>query len=133
MLISAITDGRGNGSTVCERYEEGKYLLVYETDTNEIIKTYSAYEKDPLLFAKKTVEHDCEAIVCGIMQKEEFETVANVGITRYNGSGLAALIAVRAAVDNTLPVITDFEGGTGCGEHDHEECSCGLHEEDEED
>ena len=124
MLISLITNGRGNGSVVCERYEEGKYLLVYDTDTGRIIKTYSAYEKDPLLFAKKTVEHDCEAIVCGVMQKPEFETVANVGITRYNGSGLQALIALQAAVENTLPLFTDFEGGTGCDEHDHTECSC---------
>ena len=98
MRISVITNGRSNGSVVCERYEEGKFLLIYETDNNTILKVYPAYEKDPLFFAKKTVAHDCEALVCGIMQKPEFEMIAEAGITRYNGSGLGALIALRAAV-----------------------------------
>jgi len=124
MHISMITDGRGNGSVVCERYEEGKFLLIYESDTNKIEKVYATNPSDPLFFAKKTISHMCEAIVTGIMQEPEFELVAAEGITRYNGSGLNALIALRAAVDNTLPIITDFEGGTGCKEYDHEECHC---------
>ena len=128
MRISVITNGRSNGSVVCERYEEGKFLLIYETDNNTILKVYPAYEKDPLFFAKKTVAHDCEAIVCGIMQKPEFEMIAEAGITRYNGSGLGALIALRAAVANELPLFTDFEGGTGCSEYTHEECGCSEEE-----
>ena len=124
MHISLVTDGRGNGSVVCERYEEGKFLLIYESDTNKIEKVYAANPKDPLLFAKKTAAHMCEAIVCGIMQEPEFELIAAEGITRYNGSGLNALIALRAAVDNTLPLFTDFEGGTGCKDYDHTDCHC---------
>ena len=124
MRISIVTNGRGNGSVVCERYEEGKFLLVYESDTNIIEKVFAANPADPLHFAKKTVDLGCEAIVTGIMQEPEFERVASEGITRYNGSGLNALIALRAAVDNTLPLFTDYEGGTGCKEYDHSECSC---------
>ena len=124
MLISIVADGRGNGAVVCERYEEGKFLLIYESDTNKIMKIYPENAGDPLLFAKKTVLHMCEAIVTGIMREPEFELVASEGITRYNGSGLNALIALRAAVDNTLPLFMTYDGGSRCDEYEHEECRC---------
>ena len=134
MLISIVADGRGNGAIVSERYEEGKYLLIYESDTRKIVKVYPANPADPLFFAKKTVSHLCEAIVTGVMQEPEFELVASEGITRYNGSGLNALIALCAAVDNVLPLFVTFEGGTRCDEYEHTECSCeenGLHDRKE--
>ncbi len=131
MLIAAVTGSDDLQSVIPERFEEGKYLLIVESDDNSIHAKYPAEEGRPSFFAEKIVEHNVECVVCGLMQKEAFEPVAAASITRFNGSGLPAAEAVHASVYNMLPYITDFEGGTGCPsneEHSEENCLHHHHE-----
>ncbi len=82
-----------------------------------------------------TEKWDCEALLSGVfLDRDAFIAIADYGVTRYNGAGLDVEQAFTAFLDNTLPLITDYEGGSGCGDHDDSilECSggCGCDEEE---
>ena len=81
-------------------------------------------------FAMEIAASGWEAVVCGPhIGKACFEPIADACVTRYNGAGLPVGDAALAADRGRLPLIPDFEGGTGCGsgtgecgdcDHDHE-------------
>ena len=130
MLIAAVTDSGDLMSRIPERFEEGKYLLIVETDDGSVAAAYAAKEIPVMRFPEKIIEHNVEAVVSGVMTADVFEPVAAASITRFNGAGLTAQEAVHAAVYNMLPYITDHEGGTGCPSHgDHSEENCLHHHE----
>lgn len=131
MLIAVAANGANSNATVPENYEESSHLLIVETDKNAIITVYTRKDEEGLYFANKTIQHDCEAIACGQMQKEGFEKIAAASVTRYYASGLPVLEAARGALDNVLPLIVDYEGGTGCDESGHSEgreANCAQHQ-----
>ena len=132
MLIAVATNGSNPGAVVPETFEESTNLLIVETDTDSVLTVYNSHSDDGnLYFAKKTILHDCEAIVCGKMQMAGFEELASNSVTRYYGSGLPAVEAAKAAEQNILPLITDYEGGTGCGSHEVNMCEEHLKEIDD--
>lgn len=122
MLIAVAANGREANAVIPETFEESSDLLIIETDVPKIVAFYKSRDAENLFFAKQTALHDCEAIVCGRMQKPGFEAVASRSITRYYGSGLVPVEAARAAEANMLPFITDFVGGKGCGSHEINRC-----------
>ena len=132
MLIAVATKGSNSGAVVPDTFEESTNLLIVETDTDSVITVYNSRGDDGnLYFAKKTVLHDCEAIVCGKIQKDGFEELASNSVTRYYGSSLPAVEAAKAAEENVLPLITDYEGGTGCGSHEVNMCEEHLRDIDD--
>ena len=122
MLIAVAANGREAAALVSESYEESRSLLIIETDSDTIEAAYDAQDADGLFFAERTLAHDCEAVVCGTMEKPGFEAIAANSITRYYGAGLPALEAAHAAEDNHLPLTTDHIGGSGCGSHERDRC-----------
>ena len=122
MLIAVASNGREANAVIPETFEESTDLLIVETDTPAVVAFYKSRDKENLFFAKQTALHDCEAIVCGKMQKPGFEAIAEKSITRYYGAGLVPIEAAQAAEANMLPFITDFEGGKGCGSHEKNQC-----------
>lgn len=122
MRIAVAANGKDLKAIIPDRYEESQYLVIVETDDFSIVDTFERQDEDGVFFAEKTVEYDCEAIVCGIMQMIGHDLVAENCVTRYNGSGCNVEDGARGALKNTLPYITDYEGGTGCGSQDGGEC-----------
>ena len=66
-------------------FKESPFLMIIDADKNEIFHIYGKQDPDNLVFAKKVVEHDCEAVICGPIEKEPFEILAGAGVTRYLG------------------------------------------------
>lgn len=128
MLIAAAVDDRALTVVIPEKFEDSTKLYIVETDLDKVLHIYERCDEDGVFFARMAVRHDCEAIVCGKMQRAAFEVIAENSITRYYGSGLEPLEAAKAAEWNLLPFITDYEGGTGCGSHEVNRCEEHLRE-----
>ncbi len=130
MHIAVVADGPGLDAVVSPAFEAGSWLIVVDTDNDAIVATMEKSDAEGLGFAQAAVDTDCEAVVCGVIEEKAFILLADACITRYDGAGLPARAAVQGAVDNTLPYLRDYEGGSGCEEHGHEEhdsCDgCGL-------
>jgi predicted Fe-Mo cluster-binding NifX family protein len=129
MKVAVTSDKNNMKGKVPKRYNEANYLLIIETDTGEIIQTYERnhFANADILFGQKTVEWDCEAIICGEIEREPFAVLAEEGsVTRYNGTGCTIEEALKRMETYQLQCITDHIGGTGCPSHHHEktECSC---------
>lgn len=124
MNLGIVTDRRTDDAVVSETFEGGNYLIIVDADRMAALNV-SRNEGGGQNFPAVLLEYDCEAVVCGTIQKPAFEAVAGRDITRYDGAGLPLGDAVELAVLNRLPLIVDFEGGTGCADLPHDECSCG--------
>jgi predicted Fe-Mo cluster-binding NifX family protein len=124
MLIAVMSDKPDLTGTVPDRFETSPALLFIETDGDALKRAVSG--KAAADYAKLIAESFCEAVVCGChIGKDCFEPIADAGVTRYDGAGLSVLVAARAAERGTLPLIPDYEGGTGCGSgtgecHEHD-------------
>ena len=114
MLIAVMSDRADLQGTVPDRFETSPALLFIETDTDAVTRAETG--GDAQSYAKMIAESFCEAVVCGVhIGKDCFEPIADAGVTRYEGGGLGILAAAHGAERGTLPLIPDYEGGTGCG------------------
>ena len=105
MLSAAAAQGRELSARIADNYDESSHLLVVETDSMEIIE---AFEKTDVLgqsYLAPLEKHWCEAIVCGRIPREIFASIADLGISRYNGAGLSAEEGIKGAEDNSLPMM----------------------------
>lgn len=113
MKIAVMAERPDVNAFVPVCYEESDTMIIFDTETwqpDEIITG-----RDTARYYDALIRNDCEALVCGhSITKESFEPIAAASITRYCGEGYPALLAVRKAVENSLGLIVDFEGGTGC-------------------
>ena len=70
--------------------------------------------------AQKVLDHDCEAVITGLIRSVAFELLAGAGVTRFLGTkydGAMALVFMHA---NKLELIRDADGGNNCGgSHQH--------------
>ena len=122
MLIAVACDA--NKAKISERYDEAEYIIVYETEDESIVREYKRTSFPAHYLAREFDYMFVECIVCGIMREEEFEPIASKQITRYDGSGLDIVEAIHAAEMNYLPLITDYENGTGCNDSLEAERMC---------
>ena len=124
MLIAVAVAEPEEQPSVPETFEESRRLYITETEGNVTIAVYRDPGEDGILFAEKTIEHNCEAISCGrFLTAPAFNRLADACITRYYAAGLCLWEAAGAADRGELPLITDYEGGTGCGNHDRDRCA----------
>ena len=127
--------------TVTDRLIEASALAVIDADVMKIVEIIfkeSEAERD-IYFAKETLRFDCEAIICGRIDKEAFDILADEGVSRYLGTGYDALEAVCMMQKRKLALIRDYDGGVGCAGHalwhsikEYEGCSCSHHDHQEE-
>ena len=107
-------------------FKDSPFLMIIDADKHQIFHIYGKQDPDNLVFARKVVEHDCEAVICGPMEKEAFEIVAGAGVTRYLGSGHTVQHAYSYMNRYKLELIRDYIGGPGPFGHSHSgACECG--------
>lgn len=121
MKIAVTCENMEINGLVPKTFRDSEFLMIIDADKNQIFKIYGKQDPDNMVFAKKVLEHDCEAIICGPMEKEPFELLADAGVTRYNGSGRKVQKAYDYMVRYQLPWIDEYIGGPGKGGHSHSE------------
>ncbi len=131
MYFAAMTDEPGLSGTISETFAAARYLLILDTDKGTVVTTYPRGGADDCALARRIVQHDCEAVLCGPIEEAPFTIIADEGcVTRYLAAGQRTGAALADALGYRLNMIPDFIGGTGChsGEgnceehhHDHGE------------
>ncbi|MCI7262462.1 MAG: NifB/NifX family molybdenum-iron cluster-binding protein [Otoolea sp.] len=131
MKIAIAADTQEIDGLVPATFKESPFLMIIDADKHEIFHIYGKQDPENLVFAKKIVEHDCEAVICGPIEKEPFEIIAGAGVTRYLGSGHTVQKAYSYMNRYQLELIRDYIGGPGAGGHSHSgACECGEEHEE---
>lgn len=128
MRIAVTSDKNDLTGIVPEKFESSKFLFIIDMDKMTAIDIVPSNDKDSDYneFALRIVQQDCEAVICGSIDKVAFELIAGYGVTRYNGAGYSVKEALSLMNKDKLAYITDFVGGTGCNE-EHSSCDCDYH------
>ena len=87
MFIAVTSTTEELDGIVPKTFEESPFLMIIDADKNQIIKIYGKQDEKNMVFAQKVVDHDCEAVICGPIEKEPFELMAGKMVSRYDGSG----------------------------------------------
>ncbi len=120
MLIAVAATGPADQPRVPESFEESVRLYITETDGESLVAVFEDPGGDGLRFAENTIACNCEAIACGrFLTAAAFDCLADACVTRYYAAGLPLWEAAQAADRGLLPLLTDYEGGSGCGSHEH--------------
>lgn len=98
---------------VPKTFKEAPFLMIVDADKMQIFKIYGKQDEENITFAKKVLEHECEALICGAMEQAPFNLVAGGGVTRYDGSGHTAEKAFKYMNRYKLKWIADYIGGPG--------------------
>jgi hypothetical protein len=115
MYIGIMTDSPDMDGKIPALFAEANFLLIVDADAGTVHAKYTRNGMADSGFARKLIEHDCEAVLCGYIEREPFLIIADEGcITRYNCVGLSAGDALKEMLNDKLPLIVDFIGGTGC-------------------
>jgi len=120
MNIAIALGGKDLTSTVPDTFAEANYLIIFDIDRKAVIEMIDGenLQDKALVFAKKAAAADCEAIICGPIEKEPFLIIADEAmITRYNGVGMTGNDAIATMEKDALPYIKDYIGGEGCVGH----------------
>ena len=113
MRIAVLSDRKHLGGRVPDTFETSPFVLLVETD--DMTLRWAKKCASPEALVRAVLDANCEAVVCGEhITKACFEPIADACVTRYRGTGCGILDAAKGALDNTLPLIRDYEGGTGC-------------------
>lgn len=114
MQIAVMSSRPDIEGTVPDRFEDSPALIIWETDTEEIVSAYTGESAGE--YAARIAASEAEAVVCGKhIGKECFEPIADACISRYDGTGMSVPEAAYAALMNRIPMIPEYEGGPGCG------------------
>ena len=118
MNIAIAVNGESITSPVAETFEECSNLLIVNVETMEviIIPNLKKQEDDPgEQIAKSVLQHNCEAVISGLIQSVAFEILAKACVTRFLGIGFNGEKALELMDSNTLELIRDVNGGQNCG------------------
>lgn len=122
MNIAIAVDGDLIGSQVSEQFECCKSLLIVNAETMAVTVIPNSDATEDIAgeqLAQKVLEHDCEAVITGLIRSVAFELLAGAGVTRFLGTkydGAMALVFMHA---NKLELIRDANGGASCGGSHH--------------
>ena len=132
MFIAVTSTTEELDGIVPKTFEESPFLMIIDADKNQVIKIYGKQDEKNMVFAQKVLDHDCEAIICGPIEKDPFELMAGKMVSRYDGSGHTVERAYKYMVQYRLGLIRDYIGGPGAVGHSHDfSCECGEDEEEE--
>lgn len=114
MLIAVMSDGPLPDGIVPDTFENSPCLILWETDTDTPAEIVCG--KTPEAYAAYIAQSGAEAVVCGPhIGKECFNPIADACVSRYDSTGMPIPQAAKAALHNAIPMITEYEGGPGCG------------------
>lgn len=125
MNIAIAVDGDNMKSIVSEQLEFCKNLLVVNVDTQELLVFANSEATEEIAgerLAQKIIEHNCEAVITGLIKPTAFNIIADNCVTRFLGVGHTASTSLELMDSNNLDVIRAADGQTGCGgshHHDH--------------
>ena len=127
LKIAASASGATVDCNIPPLFEEATHLLIIDAETDVLLDIVDGGFLEPaersLFFARKVVESDCEALLCGELEPEPFAVLAEENcVTRYLGAEYSVLDAISKMNGYDLTLITDFIGGTGCPDLDPENC-----------
>ena len=132
MFIAVTSTTEELDGIVPKTFEESPFLMIIDADKNQVIKIYGKQDEKNMVFAQKVLDHDCEAIICGPIEKDPFELMAGKMVSRYDGSGHTVERAYKYMVQYRLDLIRDYIGGPGAVGLSHDfsfECVEGEAEE----
>lgn len=122
MNIAIATLGPETKSPVPEELSQATHLFLVDVEQFQVTEIIPAPKTGAdVFFAKKTVAADCEAILCGDIEKQAFEILAKASVSRYNAAGCTPTQAVRLMNAYQLPVIREYKGGPGHTHHHQDE------------
>ncbi|MDO4732090.1 MAG: NifB/NifX family molybdenum-iron cluster-binding protein [Bacillota bacterium] len=120
MNIAIATQGREAQSLIPKKLAEADFLFIVDVEAFEVKQILNAVkENTDVYFARETVAQNCEAILCGDIEKDAFEILAKASVSRYNASGHSATQAVKLMNAYQLTLIREYSGGPGCGGETH--------------
>ncbi|MBR0480870.1 MAG: hypothetical protein IJJ48_00160 [Firmicutes bacterium] len=119
LIIAAATLGPDPEDMIADLFEECTHLQIYDGDTEKLVEVIERNEKSDVQLGQILADMWAEALICGPLKQDVFDIVAadEYSITRYNGVGMPAAIALKAALDYKLDVIRDPIDGIGCMGH----------------
>lgn len=112
MKIAVATLGNTLTSRVAGEFVKCTHLLIVDVET----MSFQVFEHDPekdeegLALAKLVKDHNCEALIIGLIEGEPFELLAAEQITRYYGAGYTAEEALDLMERMELEIICDYVG-----------------------
>ncbi len=131
MKIAIAANGATMEDLVPDTFEESAFILIVETDDG----SYDAFRNPEeqgsagLALTREVVKHDCEAVICGSIEKEAFEELAEAQVTRYMGANHRATDALNMMEAYQLDFIRVPNGETWDPDgHDHGAPNCDNHE-----
>jgi predicted Fe-Mo cluster-binding NifX family protein len=125
MKISVAVIGNQARSLIPENLRQATHLFIVDTERFEVLRILTADEPmdRDVAFARRTIDENCEAIICGEIEERAFELLAAACVSRYNGTGHHASQATKLIKAYQLPLIREYIGGPGCaGERSGGEC-----------
>lgn len=120
MNIAVTAETTEIDGLVPDSFLNSAYLMIIDTDRNMITHLYKKNDPRNMDFANKILEHHCEAVITGPLEKAAFDVLADAGVTRYNGVGKTVQDAYELMARYKLEWITDCIGGSGIHKHSHE-------------
>lgn len=132
MNIAITSEAPDTDALVPLTFKEAKILMIIDADKSEVTHIYRKIDEENIEMIKKVLEFDCEALICGPLEKEPFEMLVEQGVTRYNGVGHKVCKAYDYMNRYKLDWIADYIGGPGASGHSHSgDCECGEDEAEE--
>ncbi len=132
MKIAVAATGNTMEDVVPDTFEESRYLLIVETDDGSchVFPNPEAGEGPGLAMAREIISQDCEAVICGSLEKPAYDELMIAQVTRYLGPNLRASEALRLMEAYQLDIIRVPKGEvydphwhehspSGCDGHDH--------------
>ena len=119
MKIAVSADGKTLESKVSESFGTCDYLLIVEMDDMGIKPAFIKASFSGEKLADYVLENDCEVIITGKLNPEEFNFFADAYVTRYAGAGYKVADAIELMDKSGLEFIRSLEGAQGCSGNHH--------------
>jgi len=128
MNIGIAVDGKDLNSIVSEKFKTCNYLLIVNIRDNFLVESVEILgfkaiknQENDLGFqlTKELIKYNCEAMITGELEPPIFNFIADACITRYNGTGYSANIALEMMEKRKLKLIRNTDGIDGCDSSHH--------------
>lgn len=107
MKIAIAANGATLENLIPDTFEESAFLLIVETDDGsfEAFKNPEGQGSIGMAMTREILKQDCEAVICGSIEKEAFEELAAAQITRYMGATHRATDVLKLMDEYKLDII----------------------------
>lgn len=111
MKIAITASGKTLEDKVINAFDQSPFLIVYESEDGSFSIIEHDLKKDPegIEMANWVVEHRCEALLTGEIEKKPFYIIADGGITRFKADGMKISEAISKMEARTLAYIRDYK------------------------